>query len=240
VAETAVVLVHGWCCHAGFWRHQVDDLAPGRDVVTVDLGQHRGAPTIAAFADAVCGIAGQLPHPALALVGHSMGGPVAFEAAVRLGGRCRLLLGVDTFTDAAFYGRRPEAEIETRMHGFAGDFAATMQSMVARIMAPDADPALVGWVTVQMATAAPDVALAALRSLLAWDIGTRWPARPCAVETINSAWLDTACEQVAGLDGLRVHALDGVGHFPMLEAPARFNALARAILARHLGPAHAA
>lgn len=240
MAETAVILVHGWCCHAGFWRHQVDDLAPGRDVMAFDLGVRQGAPTIEGYADALANFAEKLPHPALALVGHSMGGPVAFEAAARLGGRCRLLLGVDTFTDAAFYTRRPEAEIEARLHPFSEDFAGAMQCMVARIMAPDAEPALVGWTAVQMAAAAPGIALPALRSLLAWDIGARWPARRCAAETINSAWLTEACAQVADLDGLRVHPLDGVGHFPMLEAPTRFNALARSILDEHLGPAVAA
>jgi pimeloyl-ACP methyl ester carboxylesterase len=79
-----------------------------------------------------------------------------------------------------------------------------------------------------------------LRSLLAWDISERWPLRPCAVETINSAWLDAASQQVACLDGLVVHPMEGVGHFPMLEAPADFNARASSILRRHLPAAGAA
>ncbi len=235
----AVVLVHGWCGHAGFWRHQVSELAPGRQVVAVDFTRDAAAQSIADFADVVAATATRLDQPALALVGHSMGGPVALEAAIRLGARCRFVLGVDTFTDAAFYQRRPAAEIDLRIRLFDDDFAATMRRMVARILPADADPEVVRWTEDELAAAPVPAALTALRSLLDWDIGSIWPSVPCPVETINSAWLDNASRRVEGLAGLVVHPMDGVGHFPMLEAPERFNALARAILERHLGPAAA-
>jgi pimeloyl-ACP methyl ester carboxylesterase len=33
--------------------------------------------------------------------------------------------------------------------------------------------------------------------------------------------------------GLELHSMNGVGHFPMLESPDLFNALAMAILEKH-------
>jgi sigma-B regulation protein RsbQ len=237
LANTAVILIHGWCCDPGSWREQIASLSPGRDLVVPNLMALRSPASIDGFAAAVTAIADRLPQQALALVGHSTGSPVALEVAIRLGRRCRLVLGVDTFTDAAFYGRCADDDIAAGLGAFRADFAGTMASMVAAIMAPGTSAKLLRRTAAQMQAADPAPELLALGTLLGWDIGDRWPARPCPAETINSAWLDDACQQVAGLTGLRVHPLDGVGHFPMLEAPARFNALARAILDRHLGPA---
>ena len=77
-------------------------------------------------------------------------------------------------------------------------------------------------------------ALAALRSLLEWDIATRWPHVPCPVETINSAALSQGIEAVPNLYGLRVHFVQGVGHFPMREDPSGLPAAISEVARRHL------
>lgn len=161
----------------------------------------------------------------VALVGHSMGGAVAIEAATRLGSRCRLVLGVDTFDEAAFYRRRPANEIAARRAIFAEDFAGTMRRMVRDITDPSADPALVAQIGEAMAASDPAIALDVLEALLAWDIEARWPTLSIPVSTINSAWLARRNELLE-LPGLEAVRLEGVGHFPMMEDPAAFNRLA--------------
>lgn len=168
----------------------------------------------------------------LALVGHSMGGPAALEAALRLGDRCVLTLGVDTFTDPAFYRRRPNGETQARVKAFADDFAGAMEAMVRRITLGGVERGVADWIVGAMAGAEPRIALPLLESLLDWDIEARWPLLQCPVETINSTVLAMSSEPLA-LAGLRVQGMDAVGHFPMLEDPERFNALARAALERH-------
>ena len=169
-----------------------------------------------------------------------MGGPVAVEAAIGLGPLCRLVLGVDSFIDTAFYAARPAAEIAQRTQAFARDFAGTMRTMADHIIAPENKPAVMPWVAGEMAAADPEAALWSLRGLLAWDVASRLPALNCPIETINSAWIDRTCIRIAGLDRLRVHLMEGAGQFPMLEAPERFNALALAVLNRALAPGGAA
>jgi pimeloyl-ACP methyl ester carboxylesterase len=229
-----VVLIHGWCCHPGFWRHQFSAFAAqGYLIAALDLRQVKPqGDAIDAFAEYFATTAAAQDRAGIVLVGHSMGGAVAVEAGIRLGPRCRLVLGVDTFTDAAFYTARPGDEIAQRTAAFATDFAGTIEAMADRIIAPGNKPGLSQWVAQEMAAAEPNAALWALRGLLAWDITSRLPALQCEIETINSAWLDRSCNQVAGLDGVRVHPIEGVGHFPMLEAPETFNALALAVLNR--------
>jgi len=233
----ALVFVHGWSCRHAFWREQLA-LADAFRIIMLDLPGHgrsqpaaRSAWSMAAFARDVESVIAAAGVDDVVLIGHSMGGAVGVETALRLGSRCRLLLGVDTFTDERFYRRRSPADIRARCAAFAADFSGAMMYMVERLTAPAADPALVPWIAAEMAAAPIGDKLAALGALLEWDVEERWPSLACAVETINSARLASPAHEIE-LAGLRVHAMDGVGHFPMLEAPARFNAALRAILER--------
>ena len=209
--------------------------------MTVDLAGHGdsasdvSARSIEAFARDVVAVADALALTDVVLVVHSMGGPVAVDAAIRLAGRCRLVLGVETFTDAAFYPRRPRAEIAARVGSFAADFGGTVAAMVRRITL-HGGPDLATWIGEAMSRCDPATALAALEALLEWDIAARWSALPCPAETINSAILSRGTEPTSGLDGLRVHLMDRVGHFPMLEDPATLAAIMDEIVRRHADP----
>jgi pimeloyl-ACP methyl ester carboxylesterase len=234
-----VLFIHGWCCNQSFWRPQMAALGGRLRLAALDLSGHglsRRAPhrawPIEAFGADVVAVADALAADQVVLVGHSMGGPVALEASLRLGARCLLVLGVDTFTDVAFYRRLPRDEIETRVQTFAADFAGAMTRMVAAITAPGDEPGLIGWIAGQMTRSDPRIALSALESLLDWDIEQRWPLRRAPIETINSKRSALREAQIP-LDGLGVHILDGVGHFPMLEAPEAFNAALLGVLRRH-------
>jgi pimeloyl-ACP methyl ester carboxylesterase len=233
------VFVHGWSCRRDFWREQFA-LASDHRVIALDLaGQgpldagvpRRTGASMDAFASDVETVMDHAGVSEAILVGHSMGGAVALEAALRLGSRCRAVLGVDTFTDARFYRRRPDDEIAERCARFAAAFRAEMTRMVAAITAPQTPSELTQSIADAMSATRVADAIDALRALLAWDIGERWPLVRVPVATINASLLESPAHAIA-LAGLEMHAMDGVGHFPMLEAPARFNALVRALTTR--------
>jgi pimeloyl-ACP methyl ester carboxylesterase len=235
----ALVFVHGWSCHQGFWREQLA-LGDAYRVIALDLAGHgplaADAPrrtdwSMAAFARDVEAVLEATGTGDAVFVGHSMGGAVCVEAALRLGRRCRLVLGIDTFTDARFYRRRPAPEIAARRARFAAAFQPEVARMVGAITAPRTPAATVRWIADAMSATRVDDALDALGALLAWDIEERWPALSAPVTTINATML-AAPEHAIDLERLHVHAMDGVGHFPMLEAPARFNALVRDLTTR--------
>lgn len=239
----ALLFIHGWCGNQQFWRHQVGALETDRMLVTVDLagsGRSSALPdptpskstSIAAMAADVAEVADHLELEDVVLVGHSMGGLVALEAARILGTRCRLIVGVDTFTDARFYTRRPDAEIDRRCEEIALDYEAFVVAMIERITAPDLDPAIRRWIGREMVRVDLRHALASLRALLEWDIETFWPTVECPCETINSAAL-AGVETVPGLDRLQVVPIENCGHFPMIERPAEFNRLLLDILVRN-------
>ena len=234
-----LALIHGWSCDGGLWDDLVPLLTPWARVVALDLaGPDRsdagGPVTIETMARAAAADLQALNAGHAVLVGHSMGGPVALEAAMLLGGHRRLVIGVDTFTDAAFYARQPEAEIERRVQAFSADFPGTMAAMVRRITRTG-PPALADEIAGAMGSVNRASALEALRSLLEWDIEARWPSMRCRVETINSAPLSRGVSLAANLHGLAVHMMEEVGHFPMREDPVGLAALIREIVRSHDG-----
>jgi pimeloyl-ACP methyl ester carboxylesterase len=99
----ALVLVHGWSCDRGYWKEQIEYLAPQYQLVLVDLAGHgasglgRKDYTMAAFGEDVAAVVDRLGLKSVVLVGHSMGGDVVVEAARRLQGRVIGLVWVDDY-----------------------------------------------------------------------------------------------------------------------------------------------
>src|SRR5262249_875057 len=88
--EPAIVFVHGWACDRSLWRDQVAYFAKSRQVITLDLAGHgssgRGRTewTIERFAEDVAAVVRASGAKKVILVGHSLGGPVVVEAALRV------------------------------------------------------------------------------------------------------------------------------------------------------------
>ena len=107
-----LVLVHGWSCDRGYWRGQVEHFARGHRVVTVDLAGHgesglgRERWTMPAFGDDVAAVVEKLDLDNVVLVGHSMGGDVIVETALRLRGRIAGLVWVDVYSKLGDSGHR--------------------------------------------------------------------------------------------------------------------------------------
>jgi pimeloyl-ACP methyl ester carboxylesterase len=219
-----VVLLHGWCCAPEFWRAQAGALVPEFRVVAPDLNAFLDGSFMVAAGQEIASLVRRTSATrGVTLVGHSMGGAIAIEAASRLGGLCKVVIGVDTFTDAGFYEPLSAAEIEARLLPFRENFSGAMERMVDRITLSGGE-SLKRSIAADMGAAEPVAARARLHALLEWNIASKWGAVPKPVVAINSAPLSRGMSRVE-LSGLVEIAMDGVGHFSMLEAPAEFNAI---------------
>ncbi|ATB43461.1 hypothetical protein CYFUS_008941 [Cystobacter fuscus] len=236
-----LLLIHGWCCDQRFWDAQLESLSRDFTVVTVDLAGHGlssrlpagSAHPIDAMARDVVTAIEQLELRELILVGHSLGGPVALEIALARPDRCRKVIGVDTFTDAAMYRRRPPAEIAERCNAFRADFPKAMTALVRMITLHDAlGYGVADWIAATMSAQEPETAVAVLDALLRWDIDARWPLLTRPVATINSAPLVPLIQPIEGLAGLELEMMERVGHFPMMEDPRGFETRLRRLIGR--------
>lgn len=243
-----LALVHGWCGDSGYWDAQVAELAADHRVVTLDLAGH-GASTdlatdgrIASFgadvATTVTACLDGLPGAtAVTLIGHSMGGPVSVEAALRLGPRGRAVIGVDTLAWVGLPKASPEVTAAL-FRPFEQDFIAGTRAFVEQtFFLPDADPALRTRIAADMAAGDPAVGLAALHGINDWDGAAALGALDVPLVVINAAVTRTDAARLRGLARrFRLREMAGVGHFLMMEQPMLFNAMLREELAALAAP----
>jgi pimeloyl-ACP methyl ester carboxylesterase len=229
--DATVILVHGWSCDSTYWSEQLPALRRHFDVITIDLAGHGKTPatradfSMASFGRDVAEVVAQLPaDQPIVLVGHSMGGPVAVEAALLLGERVRGVIGVDTFASIGL--PKPSAvENAARLAAFERDFRSTTYAFVSQsFFRADADPSLRERIANDMASADPKVALAAIQGLNDWDGTQRLPLLKQPIATINADQvpLDAARLQRYA-PSFQLITLAGQGHFLMMENPTRFN-----------------
>ena len=83
------VFVHGWCCDHSYFAPQFEHFSHKRRVVAVDLRGHgqsdkpRQSYTIETFSDDVAWMCVELGLEKPVVIGHSLGGIVAFDLACR-------------------------------------------------------------------------------------------------------------------------------------------------------------
>lgn len=229
--EPAIVLIHGWSCDSNYWREQIPVLATKYTVVTVDLAGHGGTDgnrsewTMARFGQDVAAAVAAVPNEKLILVGHSMGGPVAIEAARLLKSRVIGVIGVDTFKSI---GAPPpsKAQVDAIMKKFEADFIGQTRDIVTtHFFAPGADEDLKRKIAYDMSLSPPRVGIPSMRAVLEYEFTAPLKDISVPIVAINSNLGEPVNEARIRkvLPKFRQVTLDGTGHFLMMEAPARFN-----------------
>jgi pimeloyl-ACP methyl ester carboxylesterase len=225
----ALVFIHGWMCNQTFWEAQVASQSESYTVVTIDLpghglsGMDRADWTLRAFGADVQTVVESLGLEEVILVGHSMGGPVALEAARLMPDRVIGVVAVDALHDADF---EYSAEQKTRfLAAWDQDFAGTCTDFVTSMFPDTADPALVERVTTAMCASPSESSIAQFRDFLQYDMKAALAAVQVPVRCINAATWPTNVEgNRAYNEDFEAVIIEGPGHFLMMEEPERFNA----------------
>lgn len=228
--EPAIVFIHGWSCDSGYWDAQLNEFAQRYTVVTLDLAGHgrseqtgRKDWSMANFGADVAAVVQAEGYPRVVLVGSSMGGPVALEAARRLPGKVVGIVGVDTLREIA-------VPMQMERYGpllerLKADFSATTAEFVAgNFFTGTTDPIVKQWIVDDMSAAPPAIAMPALLGLFAMDYSAAVADLDVPILALNSTGHPTDEAAIRKLEPrFRLVPLEGVGHFPMIEAPAEFN-----------------
>lgn len=245
-----LVLVHGYTGDVADWEHQVAEFAPTHRVLTLDHRGHgrsegpadRGTYTIEQMAHDVEELVSRMGFERYHLVGHSMGGGVAQEIALRSPGRLMSLTLHDT---------RPEfglSKIEVVNAYFRERLrVAEEQGMaaLAEIQSPFPDPPGLtaerkAYEKARMAKMSVHGFAGAWSALNAWA-GTRDRAHAIASPTMiiygeMDVLVRDGMEFLAGaIPGAHKVVVKGAAHCPQFETPALFNEALRAHLSRTAG-----
>jgi len=230
--NTTLVFIHGWCSNREFWREQLDDMGKQHRVVAIDLpghgesGRNREEWSVASFATDVAAVVKSLDQKQVVLIGHSMGGLVALEAAELLPEAAIGVIGIDAISNVESENQ-PDMMVRI-IAALEADFKGTMSAFMPRMFSPNADSALVMWATESSTNADQTMATSIMREVSKID----------EKELLSSAGIPVRCIYAATDDftGPRSYLeinqkyadfdaafVDGVGHFLYLESPNEVN-----------------
>ena len=233
---TALVLIHGGLANRSFWAPQTASMAGAYRVVALDLGGHgesgrnRAAWTLPAWAADVRAVAVAQDLQRVVLVGNSLGGAVALEAAALLRGRAIGVVGADTLHLATH--SIPVAEARARADAFRTEFAGSCHAMVEQLFYPGAYGELRAWAEREMRATAPEVAVGMMEGFGGYDLAAAFRGAGVPIRAINGdLWPTDVAGNRAVTPDFDAVIMKGAGHYPMLERPEEFNRLLAGVVA---------
>jgi pimeloyl-ACP methyl ester carboxylesterase len=235
--DPPIVFVHGWTCNRANWRHQIAEFSKDHRVIALDQRGHGESEkpdqdyTIEGFADDLAALIKDLGLERPVIVGHSMGGVIAFHLSRRDPSLARGLVLVDSNV----------APLPEESKGIVGPMVAGLQSddylNVARgfmefaFFNEQTDPALKEELIAEMLQTPQRVISTALVSLVEEMSRDGCPVPVPTLMIRASTLVNSPDDLLDRFPGLEVREIAGA-HFLQLERPDEVNNAIREFLAR--------
>lgn len=235
MGATALLFSHGWLGSSRWWDAQRDAFKTTHQIVQFDLaghgasGRERQAYTIEAYAEDLCAVAKAVDAEHLVLVGHSMSGAVVVEASLRLSRTSAIVL-VDTLKNLEQPMDR--GQVAAMLESYRRDYRSVVEQVAPRwLFAPGTPPEVKDRLTREFLTESGDYAAKLLEFFYRYDVRAAARQVCVPVRAINADLHPTDAEgNRKSFRDYAVRSMTGLGHYPMLEAPAPFTAELRAVL----------
>ncbi len=234
--EPALVFIHCWSCDRTLWENQVPVFAKNHRVVTIDLpghgesGKGRTNWSIESYGDDIKRVVTKLGLKRVVLIGSSMSGPVALEAARRMPERVIAIVPVDTLQNVE--QKMSAEQVEAMVTQIQSDYKGQITQYANQyLFAPGTPAAVKERVLSQAISMPPELGVPIIKAAWQYDPIPALQTIKIPIRAINSDLYPT------NLEGNRKYApqfdaviMKGVGHYPMLEDPVRFNELLAGVL----------
>lgn len=227
-----ILFIHGWSCDQTYWKNQIEFFKNNYQVVTLDLGGHGNSGTnrknwtILSFGDDVVSVVNQFKCRSLYLVGHSMGGMVALDAASKLDNKSIRLFLVDQIKNK--YWPVPEEKVQNFLKPFRENFKNHTKEWVKTNdnFVEDSDPELIEWISTDMSNAPPEIAIPSIHDTFTRNFDetvAQLRKRNISMTLINNKESIEKDKLELMQLGFRIEIIPKVGHFIMMEKPEEFN-----------------
>ena len=236
----SLLFIHGGLASRAFWAPQLTALARSFRMAALDLaghgdsGRNREDWTIPAFAEDVRAVADALDLRNVVLVGNSLGGAVALDAAALLTGRAIGVVGVDTLhvAEAAY----PAEAAKARGAAFRADFERECAAMLRALFHPGAHMDLQAWALKSMLAMDAEIVARIMEGFAGYDLREAFRRAGVPIRCINGdLWptqVDANRKAAPDFDAV---IMKGAGHYPMLERPDEFNRILTDVVNRLAG-----
>ena len=235
--KEAVVFIHGWTCDLTFWRGQAPVYSKRRALL-VDLPGHgeSAKPEVAytpeRFARAVEAVMNDAGVERAVLVGHSMGGPVAFTFLRLFPAKIKELVMVDSRIPPAPKDEAERTKQKAQMEPFIQAFRApnymeTSNKMIESMFSDKTTPAMREEIRSKMSKAPQHVMVSAMEGMFGMEppkVGETYNLPVLAINAVAAGGANYEERYRALFPNLRKYeGWEGSGHFLMMESPERFN-----------------
>jgi pimeloyl-ACP methyl ester carboxylesterase len=227
----SILFVHGWCCDHTYFGPQMEWFArQGHHVIAVDLRGHgesdkpRQRYTMGVFADDLAWTTDQLKLSRPTVVGHSMGGIVAYDLAVRYPDLPAAIVMIDAAVALPAAARGLIAPFLEQLRG--PDYRAALRHYVeTALFIPTDDPERKERILDQMSSAPRHVLVSAFEGLRDYEAGSGLsvPGLYIAADELTPR-SDMSRLQVLAPELVHGRTV-GAGHFCQLEVPEQVNAM---------------
>jgi non-heme chloroperoxidase len=241
----AIVLVPGWTLTTRFWQRQIEDLARGHRVVTLDLrgagnsGKTPDGHSLASYADDLDELFRELGLEDAVLVGYAMGASVAVHYLVAHGrSRVAGLVWVDHSPrfyrtpdwPFALFGDLTPQQFDATIRGLWHDRPAAARELLEVMFQKPAD-----WMYAEVMKTPTDIAAGMLAAVAATDLRPLLPELDLPTLLINGRLSVVPCDVGRWLSEqlpqARSVVLEDAGHGPFWDDADGFNAAVREFLA---------
>lgn len=227
-AETALVFIHGGMSDRSFWDGQHAAFADRFRVIALDLaghgesGQNRPAWSIPNFGRDTVAVMDAEQVSRAVLIGNSLGGPAATEAALLAPQRVLAVIGVDTFQDL---GRTIDADaMNHAADEWQRDPKAGLDRGLKMLLYDDMDPVLYEDIRRRMSRTPPEVVCAMYRSFGGYNAGAAAAKLKVPIRCVSGDKFPMDLEAIRRVvPDFDAVVLPHMGHYPMLECPEEFN-----------------
>jgi pimeloyl-ACP methyl ester carboxylesterase len=240
--DTTLLFVHGWCINQSYWNQQVDHFKDRYQVVTLDLPGHgnsdknRNEWTIENFGKDIVMLMDALELKNVVLIGHSMGGNIILEAALSKPEVVIGFVGVDNFQElGVLYTEAQKEELSTFFSQMKTDYGNVVSGFAAGMLFAESTPkGISDRVLNDILSVPPEISVGILESLSTVNeiegeqmqrLDLKVHLINCDRNPVNIEQLDKYCQR-----SYQVHPIGNLGHYPMVEAPEKFNDILEEIL----------
>jgi pimeloyl-ACP methyl ester carboxylesterase len=234
--KEAVVFIHGWTCDLTFWRGQAPVYQSRRSLL-IDLPGHGQSdkPKVAYpmefFARGIEAALRDAGVERAVLVGHSLGGPIAYSFVRMFPGQVKAMVLVDATVGPEAANARERAAQQLRYQQRAQNLSGTVgeKNFLANVEAmfsPKTTSAMRAQIRAKMLATPEHVRVAAVTSpseLNPPPAGEMFGIPAIAIQAAQKGTLERAAAMRSIFPNLRLEQWEHSGHFLMMEDPARFN-----------------